>query len=235
LPAALRERAGRELGSAPVRIALMPAGSSEPARYPSVGSWELIAGALAAEFPEAVFCLVAKLERDGRTSTTATEEGLDRIAAAAGHVVRAVDLPLLEQLAFVEACSLFLAPHTGFGAAALAVGTPWLALSGGPWHEWFFNGVPFWSVIPDTERHPCFTQLGEQPEPVDDDGPRTPSMTRARIERDLPELLEGARLLVEGGLEYEEALRRYFRRLLEAYSGDRSRVLSFDGIHHAYI
>jgi hypothetical protein len=63
-----------------------------------------------------------------------------------------VDLPLLEQLAFVEACSVFVSPHTGFGAAALAVGTPWLALSGGPWHEWFFNGVPFWSVIPDTER-----------------------------------------------------------------------------------
>ena len=235
LPGELREQAARELGAAPVRIALMPAGSSEPARYPSVASWELIAGALAAEFPEAVFCLVAKLERDGRTSTSATEEALDRIAAAAGNVVRAVDLPLLEQLAFVEACSLFLSPHTGFGAAALAVGTPWLALSGGPWHEWFFNDVPFWSVIPDTKRYPCFTQLAEQPAPVEDDGPRTPSMTRARIERDLPELLEGARLLVDGGLEYEEALRRYFRRLLEAYGGDRSRVFSFDGIHHAYI
>jgi hypothetical protein len=160
---------------------------------------------------------------------------MDRITAAAGNVVRAVDLPLLDQLALVEACSLFVSPHTGFGTAALAVGTPWLALSGGPWHEWFFNGVPFWSVIPDTERYPCFTQLAEQPASVEDDGPRTPSMTGARIERDLPELLEGARLLVEGGLEYEDAMRRYFSRLLEAYGGDRSRVFSFDGIHHAYI
>ncbi|TMM23816.1 MAG: glycosyltransferase family 9 protein [Actinobacteria bacterium] len=235
LPAELRQRVERELGSTPVRIALMPAGSSEPARYPSVASWELIAGALAAEFPEAVFCLVAKLERDGRTSSSATTEGLDRIAAAAGNVVRAVDLPLLEQLAYVEACSVFVSPHTGFGCAVLAVGTPWLALSGGPWHEWLFNGVPFWSVIPDTERYPSFTQLGGQPEPVEDDGPRTPSMTRARIERDLPELLEGARVLVEGRLEYEDALRRYFPRLLEAYGGDRSRVFSFDGIHRAYI
>jgi hypothetical protein len=235
LPAELRERARRGLGETRGRIALMPAGSSEPARYPSIASWQLIVRALAAEFPEAVFCLVAKLDRDGRTSTSATAEGLARIGAAAPRVVSAVDLPLLEQLAFVEACSLFLAPHTGFGVAGLAVGTPWLALSGGPWHEWFFNGVPFYSVVPDTERYPAFTQLGEQPDPVEDDGPRTPSMTRARIEEDLPELVEGARLLVDGRLGYEEALRRYFPRLRDAYGGDASRIFSFDEIHAAYL
>jgi hypothetical protein len=235
LPDGLRERACRRLGEAPVRIALMPAGSSEPARYPSVASWELIVRALADEFPEAVFCLVAKFEHDGRTRTSLPEEALERLEAVAGGAVRAVDVPLLEQLAYVEASSFFLSPHTGFGTAALAVGTPWLALSGGPWHEWFFNGVPFWSVIPDTERYPCFTQLAEQPAPVDDDGPRTPSMTRARIERDLPELLEAARLLVEGRFGYDEALQRYFPRLIEAYGGDPSRVFSFDGIHSAYI
>ena len=43
--------------------------------------------------------------------------------------------------------------------AALAVGTPWLAISGGRWFEYFFNRVPFRSIIPDTERYPCFTQL----------------------------------------------------------------------------
>src|SRR5437763_3998205 len=213
----------------------MPAGSSEPARYPSVASWELIAGALAAEFPEAVFCLVAKLERDGRTSSSATTEGLDRIAAAAENVVWAVDLPLLEQLAYVEACSVFVSPHTGFGCAVLAVGTPWLALSGGPWHEWLFNGVPFHSVIPDTRRYPAFTQFAPQPDPVEDDGPRTPSMSRARIEEDLPELVDAARRLAEGRLTYEEALRGYFPRLLAAYGGDASRIFSFDSLHRAYI
>jgi hypothetical protein len=130
---------------------------------------------------------------------------------------------------------VFVSPHTGFGAAVLAVGTPWLTLSGGPWHEWFFNGVPFCAVIPDTRRYPSFTQMAEQPPESEDDGPRTPSMTRGRIEEDLPELLEGARLLVEGRLGYEEALRSYFARLSEAYAGDVSRIFSFDGIHFAYI
>jgi hypothetical protein len=235
LPADMRERARAGLGEAPVRIALMPAGSSEPARYPSTASWELIVRALAEEFPEALFCLVGKLERDGRTATSLTREDFDRIAAAAPKAVLALDLPLLEQLAYLEGCSLFLSPHTGFAMAALSVGTPWLALSGGPWHEWFFNGVPFYSVIPDTRRFPAYTQFAEQPDQVEDDGPRTPSMSRARIEADLLKLLEGARLLVEGRLDYDDALRAYFRRLLAAYHGDASRIFSFDNVHLAYI
>ena len=149
--------------------------------------------------------------------------------------VDCVDRPLLEQLVFVEACDVFVSPHTGFGTAALAVGTPWLALAGGPWHEWFFNGVPLYSVLPDTERFPGYTWMDEPPEPVDDDGPRTPSMTRARIEEDLPELVEGARLLVERRLSYEKALERHFLRLLAAYGGDRSRIFSLDAIHERYI
>jgi hypothetical protein len=60
-------------------------------------------------------------------------------------------------------------------------------------------------------------------------------MTRVRIEEDLPELVEAARLLIERRLSYESALGPYFQRLLEAYGGDRSRVFSFDAIHAPYI
>lgn len=213
------------------RIAVLPAGSSEPARYPSPASWRLMLEALAAELPGAVICLVGKLERDGRTSTSWSRGQLESLGAD----ISAVDEPLLDQLALVEACDLFVSPHTGFGLAALAVGTPLLTLSGGPWHEWFFNGVPFYSVIPDTRRYPAYMQLAEQPDPVEDDGPRTPSMSRARIADDLPELLEAARLLVEGRLTYEDSLRGYFARLLAAYQGDASRIFSFDDVHRAYI
>ena len=153
----------------------MPAGSAEPWRYPSTKSWELILGSLRDEFPDVVFCFVGKLERDARTSTSWTSEQFESLGAG----VWAVDEPLLEQLALVEACDLFLSPHTGFGCEAVSVDTPWLTLSGGPWHEWFFNGVPFHSVLPDTSRYPAFTQMDDQPDTVDDEGEsRTPSMTR---------------------------------------------------------
>jgi hypothetical protein len=60
-------------------------------------------------------------------------------------------------------------------------------------------------------------------------------MSRARIDEDLPELLEAARLLVERRLTYEDSLRGYFARLLAAYHGDASRIFSFDDIHRASI
>lgn len=221
-----RERPG------PVAIAVLPAGSSEPSRYPSAASWAVILDALREQFPEVVFCFLGKLERDARTSTSWTREQFE----ALGEGVWAVDEPLLDQLALVEACDLFVSPHTGFAMAALCVGTPWLTLSGGPWHEWFFNGVPFHSVIPDTTRYPAYTQMDDPPPLADDEGePRTPSMTRARIEDDLPDLVDGARKLIEKRLSYEDALRDYFPRLLKAYGGGRSRIFSVDGIDRAYV
>jgi len=236
LPDELRTRARERLAGAETRIALLPAGSSEPSRYPSARSWELVVHALCDALPNSVLCLLGKLERDTRTSTSMAAAELERIAAAAPRAVSGADLPLLEQLALAEACDVFVAPHTGFGMAVLAVGTPWLALSGGPWHEWFFNDVPFYSVIPDTRRYPTYSRGAEPPALVDDDGtPRTPSMTRARIEEDLPELVEAARMLVERRLSYDDALRRYFPTLLQAYGRDRSKIFSLDSVHERYI
>lgn len=220
-------------------ISVVLAGHSDSrAHYPSASSWDLILSELARRFPDAVFCLIGKLRRgSARSTTTITRADVDRIAAAA-PAVDCFDRPLLEQLALVEASSLFISPHTGFGFAAVSVGTPWLALSGGQWHEMFFNGVPFYSVLPDTDRYPCFgwgAPLPVIPADEDGEGPRTASMSAARIREDLAELLDAAELLVERRLPYEQALADYFPRLLAAYKGDRSRVFSFDDVHEAYI
>jgi hypothetical protein len=51
----------------------------------------------------------------------------------------------------VEACSLFLSPHTAFG---LAFGTPWLTIPGGRWCECYFNHLPFRPIIPDAKHYP---------------------------------------------------------------------------------
>lgn len=240
LPDQLRERAEQRLAKAPLRLAVMPAGSSAArALYPSIASWRLILRELAAAHPDALVCLIGKLRRDERTSTSGTRAEVDRIATACPNLVDCFDLPLLEQLAIVEHCQLFLSPHTGFGMAAVAVGTPWLTLSGGRWYEAFFNGVPFYSVIPDTNRYPCYPGW-EQPLPtfgsdIDGEGPRTPSMSHARIKDDLPQLLEGARLLVELRLSYEDALRYYYDRLVQALGGERERIWSFDAVHVPYV
>jgi hypothetical protein len=220
-PAEARARARAELGGTGPWIAVMPAGSGGgdgSLAYPSAASWELVLRELAAALPGVRFCLVGKLRRDERTSTAFPALELARLPRSCD----AFDRPLADQLALVEACDLFLSPHTGFGMAALAVGTPWLTLSGGRWPEWFFNGVPFYSVLPPRE---AWYSFFEPP----------PAMMDERVRADVPELVEAARLLIDGGLSYEDALRGHFARLVERSDGDTSWLFSFDSIHERYV
>ncbi|MPQ99556.1 hypothetical protein GB931_16860 [Modestobacter sp. I12A-02628] len=233
LPADARAAAVRRLdtGRAP-RIALMPAGSSDASLYPSPGSWLLVLDALADAFPGVQIALVGRTARDERTSTALDADGLARLRGHRSAPVDCFDLPLAEQLAVVEACDVFLAPHTGFGMAALAVGTPWLSLSGGRWFEYWFNHIPFRSLLPDPDRYPSFTQFDPAAIVVDgDEGPRTPSMTRARIRADLDRLVAAARELVAGSLPYERALAEYFSDLRDVHGGDTSALWSIDLVH----
>ena len=231
LPSAARAAARERLGQDRPALALMPAGgSADRALYPSLRSWELILDAL----PGFQIVLVGKLRADERS---ATAFGRDELAALRAHPsapLDAFDLPLAEQLALVEACDVFLAPHTGFGMAALAVGTPWLALSGGRWFEYFFNHVPFRSVIPDPERYGGFTQFAEPPR-VDDDGPRIPAMTEARVREDRDRIAAAAHELAGGRVSYEDCLRDHFAALLAAHGGDAAAIWSIDGVHRAYV
>jgi hypothetical protein len=221
------------------RIAVLPCGSSERWLYPSTSSWEIILEALTRRFPEASFCLVGKLlGADGRTSTSIGGDDVRRLREACSNVADLFDVPFLDQLAAVEACDVFVSPHSGFGMAALAVGTPWLTISGGRWPEYFFNGVPFYSLLPDPDRFPPYSRFGELPvleEDTDGEGPRTPTMSRGRILADLDELLRAAELLVEGRLGYREALRGYFERFVRLHGGDKSAIYTIDNVHSEFV
>jgi hypothetical protein len=238
LPAAARERALGVLSDAEGArwIAVMPAGSGDRSLYPSVRSWGLILDALSERLPDARFVLIGKLRRDRRTTSTLTPGEVAGMLAHRSRPLDGFDLSLTDQLAIVEACDVFLSPHTGFGMAALAVGTPWLTISGGRWFEYYFNHVPFRSIIPDVERYPAFTQFQEPPAIRDgDDGLRTPSMTMARIRDDLERIATAAAELVGGSLTYERALAEYFTALVAAHRGDAGQIWSIDGVHSDYL
>jgi hypothetical protein len=207
-------------------------GSAERHLYPTITSWELILTALADRFPGTEIRLLGKLSKqDGRTLTTYRREEYERLAAAVPGARLTLDLPLRDQLSLVRASKVFLSPHTGFGMAALAAGTPWLCLSGNRWPEfWFNDGIPFYSVLPDRARFPSYTLFGPDPEPVDDEGPRSPSMSSARIRADLPQLLDAATLLVDGKLDYAAALAGHRERLDRCWGGDRSMMWSIDNV-----
>jgi hypothetical protein len=217
------------------RIGVLPAGSGPRGNYPSVRSWQLVLGALSRRWPRAQFCLLGKLRQDGRTATSFGRAELDELAGSVPSSVDAVDLPLIDELAVVASCDVFVSPHTGFGMAALAVGTPWLSIAGNLWPEYYFNGVPFYSVLPDLRRFPAYTGLGPAPEPVDDDGPRAPSMCRERIKADLDEITEGAARLIERRWPAEEATADHVSRMLALRGGDGDRIWSVDAVHRKYL
>jgi hypothetical protein len=232
-----REAAERrfEGGRNAPRIAVLPGGAREPRYYPSLRSWRLILAALAKRHPDAEFCLIGKRRADGRTSTGFTRADFDELATAVPRTVEAIDLPLVDQLATVAACDVLVSPHSGFGMAGLAVGTPWLSIAGNRWPEYYFNGVPFYSVLPDVTRFPCYTELAPDPEPVDDDGPRAPSMSYERIRADLDQIVDGAAKLIDRRWDFDTAMADHVRRILALREGDPSRVRSLDNVHATYL
>lgn len=238
LPVEARERARHELDGRRA-VALMPAGSGARYLYPSLASWTLVLDVLARRLPGLSPVLIGRLgPGEGRTVSGITRAEVDQLLASDPCSIDAFDRSLLDQLALVEASDLFLSPHTGFGFAALAVGTPWLTLSGGDWHEHFFNGVPFHSVLPRGHEYPAFARGRSLPvldEDEDREGPRARVMSAARIREDLAELVDAAVALVEGRVSYEDALAAYFPRLLEAYGGDRSLISTFEDVHLGYV
>jgi hypothetical protein len=217
-------------------VALMPAGSSPRSHYPSRRSWQSILDAFGDAFPDVGVVFVGRLQQDERTSTAVDRTDLDQLLEHRTVVGHIFDRPLLEQLAVVEQCAFFLSPHTGFGMAALATATPWLALSGGRWFEWYFNRVPFRSIIPDTRRYPCFSQFrADTPTPDGDDGDRIPSMTEARIAEDLPRIVRAAGELLTGAVPYEQCLDEYVADLVAAHGGDATGLWSFDDVHRDHL
>lgn len=177
-----------------------------------------------------------KLASDERTSTGFTGAEFDALAAAAPEVAWAVDIPLAHQLAALQRCDLLISPHSGFAFAGMAVGTPWLALAGNDWAEYYFNpGVSFYSVLPDIDRYPCYVMLGNTPEPIADDGPRSPSMSAPRIEADLSELLDGAAWLLEGNADFDTAMCSHMSRLYALFHGRTDLMFSVDDLHLPYL
>jgi hypothetical protein len=92
------------------RIALMPAGSGPAELYPSRASWLAILGAWAESFPRARVALLGKRARDERTATSLADDDLAALLAHPSRPLDAFDLPLIEELAIVESCDLFLSP-----------------------------------------------------------------------------------------------------------------------------
>lgn len=229
VPAQARRFAARYRHDGP-KIAVLPAGSSAETIYPPLRWWTRLLRGMGDAFPSGRFYVTGVSgDGEGRSTTYAyPRESLDRLFRACSEAVDCYDIGLWNQLALIEQCDLLIAPHTGFAFLALCVGTPWLAISGVRWPEYFFNETPFYSVLPACRRYPCgmsmkaacVTRL-ERKRPV-------PCMDTRQLNSRIPAVVAGARLLLDAGFTYDEAVALYRRRIAEAGSA-HERIFSFDG------
>jgi hypothetical protein len=211
--------ARESLPAGPLHIALVPAGGGRTTRYPSLDSWARIVEGLHGRFPDLTVELIGKLDSEGDSHTTSfSREHVDALLRRFPFCQDRFDIGLVNQLAVAQCCDVLVSPHTGLAFATLAVGTPWLTIAGGPWREFFHVGTPFYSVLPDPARYPAFTHEGADRTTIDPDGSeRLVSMCEARIEEDLPELLDAAELLVHGRWTFERCLSHHERRWATLY------------------
>jgi hypothetical protein len=204
IPAHSRVFAERYAHAGP-RICVLPAGSGAPRMYPDADTWIAILQAVRKRFPAArIYLTGSRASARGETTTAAyTPEEVARIAGSDDEITDCYDIGLWNQVALMRQCDLLLSPHTGFAFLALCVGTPWLALSGGNWPEYFFNDVPFYSLLPDNPDYPYVGAIdGTQ------DGPRIRCMRPQSLLPRIPEILSAAEFLLDPRCTDAEAQRR---------------------------
>jgi hypothetical protein len=206
-------------------IGVLLGGSFAYQWYPDVSSWVKILGALGQALPTARFHLTGvRQSGPGQTRTAGyTEADIAEIIGSGPDLVDCYDIGFWNQLALFERCDLVVAPRTGFAALALCVGTPWLTISGGDWPEYFFNGVPFYPVLPDDPDYPYHASIYPEDTPT-----KIPSMRPENLDRKIPEIVEAAHLLLDPEFTYAAAVQRYRENIALANVNRRNVPLPTD-------
>lgn len=217
LPAEARAFAARYAHDGPM-IAILPVSTSGLAQSPSPAAWRAVCAAFAASLPGVRMLITGLTYRDDqgmRVGYDFAPQDAHAIADVVPGVVECFDIGMWNQLALFERCDLLCAPHTGFAFLAPFVGTPWLTIAGCPWSEYLFNGVPFYSALPDCPNYPasaaehrereCMRRwhANVQPDCMSDD---------AIIAR-IPDIVAGARYLMQQRPGFRDACERHIGAL----------------------
>ncbi len=204
-----------------INIAVLPAGSSPEPIYPTADWWQLALSILGDEFPGAHFFLTGKSRADDRSATLAfSRTDIERFTSASDRIFNCYDVGIWNQLALLEWCDLLIAPHTGFAFLATSVGTPWLAISGVRWPECYFNEVPFYCVLPACDKYPCWTEM------LSECVQRLAARQNVRcmdeeLEARIPDLLNGARLLLSKDFSFDRAMALHQTRIEARFPRER--------------
>lgn len=196
-------------------ICLLPGGSGGIAQSPSLELWAEMLRALATALPNLRVCVTGISRRIGGQTFTRdfSPTAIDELAQRLPFVTNCFDIGLWNQVALISASDILLAPHTGFAFTSQFVGTLWLALSGCPWPEYIFNGIPFYSVIPNCASYPAEGHTERECNQWLARGEKARCMEDEQLRARIPDLLQGAHFLLNPAVTYEQAIARHVANL----------------------
>ncbi len=211
-------------------IAIMLGGSAGDKQSPSIEMWLKICLALYKSIPnlKIYFTGISK-SNDGRTSTKGFAlDDVGSLISKLSNAEKVYDVGLWNQIAFISKCDIFLSPHTGFAFIPPLVGTSWLEIATCPWPAYFFNDLPFYSVLPKCNSYPsrhitekgCGKLLKENKKAI--------CVSDKLLEKKIPEIVKGAKLLLTSGFTYGKAIKLHLSKIKKDY--DINNFFFFGGI-----
>jgi len=209
----------------------MLGGSAEPSKYPSVDSWIKIIKNLDEVYKDIRVYLTGIINGiEGRTNTQGYKRSdLEKILSVSDNIVDCYDIGFWNQLALIKQSNVFISPHTGFAFLAPCVETPWLSISGREWPEYLFNRIPFYCVIPDCRKYPCYDNMKKGCMERINVRKKVICMDKRAIENKIEDILKGVKLLMDKKFTYKKALSLHMKNI-KKLKIDKDKIFSFDRV-----
>jgi len=214
-----------------VKIAIMLGGSAGAQQSPSIKMWLKICQALYKSIPNLkIYITGISKSKNGRTSTKDfTMQDVDFLIGKLPNAERVYDVGLWNQIAFIATCDMFLSPHTGFAFIPPIVGTPWLEIATCPWPAYFFNDIPFYSVLPECGSYPSIGKSEKGCGKLLQENKKALCVSDGLLEKKIPEIVKGARLLLDKKFTYDKAIKLHLQKIRKGY--DIKKFFFFGGIN----
>lgn len=211
-------------------ICIMLGGSAGMAQSPTVDMWLKICQALFESIPDLKVYFTGLSKPLGKETTTAgfSLEDVDYLVNNLPNAEKIYNVGLWNQIALIKRCDIFLSPHTGFAFLAPLVDTPWLEIGTCHWPAYVYNDLPFYSVLPKCGSYPsigsdetaCGKLLKENKKAI--------CVSEELLESEIPEIIEGTKLLLDKSFTYEKAIALHLKKIQEGF--DMRRFFFFGGI-----
>ncbi len=200
-------------------IAIMLGGAKGLRQSPSVEMWLKICLALEQAIPnlKIYFTGITKSDHHRTFTKDFTLDDVNYLIKNLKNAESAYNIGLWNQIALIKKCDIFLSPHTGFAFLAFVVDTPWLEIATCRWPLYFLNDVPFYSVLPKCNSYPSLDNRTKECDRLLREGKRVSCVEDNLIEKKIPEIVKGVKLLFDKTFTYDKAIKLHLRKIRKDY------------------